>query len=273
MEYKQTTTRTRIALGCLVAGFVVAPRMARAQATQPPHPKLASLDPRVDQILTNLERRSQGLTDIRCKVRFVEDDRMNLSKRIKTGEILFLIAEPNPNFLIYFHTVQVDDILGKREWYLFDGRWLYQALERLTQITKQEWVHVGEKIDLFDLETAPFPLPFGQKKETILRNFRVTLAPPSAGDPLGTDHLVCLPKPDSPLRRSYDKLELFVLRDVHLPNRIIVTKNDNTEVNTADFPDLTMKSINTGLSRKDFARPAAWRGYDLVIETLPPAGK
>ena len=137
----------------------------------------------IDEILARLERRSDGLTDIRCKVRFVEDDQINLTKRTKYGEILFWITQPNPHFLIRFDKTEVDGILGKREWYLFDGRWLYQALERIRQVTRQEIARPGEKIDLFDLERAPFPLPFGQKKDTILRHFTVTLVPPKPSDP------------------------------------------------------------------------------------------
>ena len=224
---------------------------------------------RIDSILTDLQARSDGLQDIRCKVRFVEEDRINLSKRTKTGTLMFMMSDPNPYFLVHFKRIEIDDLLGKQEWYLFTGRWLYQAIERLKQVTKQELVPPGEKIDLFDLEKAPFPVPFGHKKETILRHFDVTLLPPTKGDPPGTDHLVCKPKPTSALKRRYDKLELFVSRDVHLPSRIVVTRNDGLEVNTADFPDLSSASINVGLTEKDFAKPKAWRKYEEVVEKLP----
>ncbi|MGD2111074.1 MAG: hypothetical protein PVI86_16985, partial [Phycisphaerae bacterium] len=170
-------------------------------------------DSRVDQILTDLQNRSDGLKDIRCKVKFVEDDRLNLSKRTKWGQILFMMADPNPNFLIHFEKSAVDGVLGKQEWYLFDGRWLYQVLERLRQVTKQEIARPGERKDFFDIEKAPFPLPFGQKKETILRNFDVTIVSPKDDAPPNTDHLVCVPKPESHVYRDYDKVEFFILRD------------------------------------------------------------
>jgi len=226
----------------------------------------------IDDILTRLEKRSEGLKDIRCNVRFVEKDKINLTTRIKYGDILFLITEPNPQFKIHFDKTEVDGVLGQQEWYLFDGRWFYQALERIKQVTKQEIARVGEKREMFDLEKAPFPLPFGQKKESILRNFDVTLVPPVDGDPPNSDHLVCIPKPTSTLRKKYDKLELFLLRDVHLPGRIVVTKNQGYEINTADFVGLSLKSINTGVTRKDFAVPKQWRNYEEVVERLsdPP---
>ena len=228
---------------------------------------------RIDDILTKLQQRSDGLTDIRCKVRFVEDDQINLSKRAKFGTILFLITDPNPHFLIHFNKTEADGVLGKQEWYLFDGRWLYEVLERIRQVTKREIARPGEKVDLFDLENAPFPLPFGQNKEAILRNFDVTLVSPADGDPSNTDHLICVPKAESRLHRKYEKLEFFVLKDVHLPSRVVVTKGDGLEISTADFPDLSAKSINAGVTKKDFARPNMWKKYEVVVERLPPESK
>ncbi len=227
-------------------------------------------EPRVDQVLIALQNRSDGLKDIRCDVRFVEDDRVNLTKRTKQGRILFQMTEPNPRFLIHFDKTQADGVLGKQEWYLFDGRWLYQGVERVEQVTKQEVARGNEKLDLFDIEKAPFPVPFGQKREKILKNFDVSLAAPSPGDPKNSDHLVCKPKVDSRLYRKYDRLDLFVDRDVQLPTRIVVTKNNGLEVNTADFPDLSKQSINTGVKPNELDRPAAWKKYKEVIEELVP---
>ena len=223
---------------------------------------------RIDEILTAQQKQSDGLKDIRCAVKFTEDDRVNLTRRIKTGKIMFMVTAANPNFMIHFDKVEVDDVVGKQEWYLFDGRWLYTALERLKQVTKQEIAREGQRIDMFDLENAPFPLPFGQKKDSILRNFDVSLVPPAADDPEGVDHLMCIPKPDSPMSRKYNSLEFFIRRDMHMPAKIIATKNDGYEVNIAEFPDLAPKSINAGVKDRDFVKPSAWSGYKEEVEPL-----
>ncbi|MFH1107788.1 MAG: hypothetical protein V1790_01120 [Planctomycetota bacterium] len=249
----------------IVAAAGVQPAISQDSAERP-----ASNAVRIDEILTQLQQRSDGLQDIRCEVRFVEDDRINLTQRTKFGGILFLMTKPNPHFLIHFEKTEADGVLGKQEWYLFDGQWLYQAVERIAQVTKQEVARPGMEFDLFDLEKAPFPVPFGQKRETILRNFNVTLASPTPGDPPKTDHLICVPKADSRLHRKYERLELFVHRDVHLPSRIVVTKNNGYEINTADFPDLSEKSINAGVKPTDFEKPAAWKKYKEVVEELVP---
>jgi len=246
---------------------LAAPSKLLAQQKGAPHAARSDL---IDQILTRLQQRSDGLKDIRCRVRYVEEDRVNLARRTKVGSILFLMADPNPYFLIHFEKSEMDGILGKQEWYLFDGRWLYEGLERLRQVTQSEIAPPGKQVDLFNLETAPFPMPFGQKKETILRHFNVTLLAPGEGDPPDTDHLVCVPKPKSRLYRKYDRLEFFIRKDIHLPSRVIVTKNDGLEIITADFPDLSAESINAGVRKRDFAKPSAWRKYQVVVEETAP---
>ena len=154
-----------------------------------------------------------------------------------------------------------------------NAAWLHEAIERRKEVTEREITRPGEKRDFFDIETAPIPLPFGQKKEKILKNFTVKWMAPAEGDPKNCDHLECIPKPDSPVARKYEKLDFFVDREVHLPRRIVITSSEGLEIKTADFPDLALGSINVGLTDKDFARPAAWKGYEVFVEPLPRENK
>ncbi len=224
----------------------------------------------VDQILTALQKRSDGLKDIRCGVAFTDEDRINRTTNKKTGQIVLAVAKPNAHFLVHFEKTEIDGVRYKQEWYLFDGVWFHQAVERLEQVTRQKIAGTGQEIDLFDIEKAPFPMPFGQKKENILRNFDVHLAEPTGNDPPDTDHLICNPKPTSRLSKRYDQLDLYVHRTLNLPKRIIVTKNNGMEISTAEFPDLSETSLNTGVDRKDFEKPAAWAKYKDVVEDIVP---
>lgn len=241
-----------------------------AQDGKQAHPPRHSAE-RIDGILTRLEARNDTLRGIRCKIEFVEKDDVNISERKKWGSVSYLAADPNPLFKIHFESGEADGIKQQQEWYLFDGRFLFDAVERRRHVTKQEIVRPGEKRDFFDLERAPFPMPFGQKKASILRHFDITLTDAEASDPPDTDHLICVPKATSRLYRKYDRLDMFVHREVHLPTRIVVVKNGGYETQTANFPDLSTESINTGLSIADFKRPSAWSGYEEVVEMLSPA--
>ena len=264
---------SRIRVVLVVVAFVFGGVGSRAAVAQEAKSEASSASVGdVDRVLTALQDRGDALKDIRCRVRFVEDDRVNLTKRTKEGRIVLVTGEPNARFLIQFDKTEADGVAGKREWYLFDGRWLFEGVERLEQVTKREMARSGEKLNLFDLETAPFPLPFGQKKETIRRNFEVTLVPPTSSDPPMVDHLVCIPKPESKFFDRYDKLEFFVLKELRLPSRIVVTKNGGLEVETADFPDLSGQSINAGVQDKDLAQPGEWKKYKVVTEELGATG-
>jgi hypothetical protein len=137
-------------------------------------------------------------------------------------------------------------------------------------VTRRQVARPGEKVDLFDLETAPFPLPFGQKKEKILASFDVTLKAPEKGDPPETDHLVCIPKPGTRLAERFERVDFFVLRSLDLPGKIVAVKKGALETVTVSFPDLSPSSINAGVTKTAFAPAREWAGYTEVVEPLDP---
>lgn len=130
--------------------------------------------------------------------------------------------------------------------------------------TRRRPARYGHRPDSID--KAPFPIPFGQKKAEILEHFNVTLAPPAPGDRENTDHLVCIPKPDSKLAKDYSKLEFFVSRSLHLPVKIVMTANPPDRITTAEFPDLTSASLNANLPDARFQQPKETKRYAVAEE-------
>ena len=51
--------------------------------------------------------------------------------------------------------------------------------------------------------------------------------------------------------------------------RIVVTRNEGLEINTAEFPDLAPSALNVGLRADDFQLPRECRRYKVVVEALP----
>ncbi|MGB0715221.1 MAG: LolA family protein, partial [Phycisphaerae bacterium] len=194
-----------------VTALCLCPLVALGDSTgvkpQPAKPSSASVDPKVHEILGRLEQRDQGLRNIKCTIKLVDEHMIELTKSEREGTIQFLMTDPNPLWMIYFEKNVVDGSRWGKQWYLFDGRWLWEAQSRLKQVTRYEYVKPGEKVDFFDLDRAPFPLPFGQKRDKILKHFDVTLVPPQADDPAETDHLVCIPKAGSRHAEAFTKLE------------------------------------------------------------------
>lgn len=258
--------RRRPAIAVVWVAFMalarVVPALGGGDATE-------AVAPVVDDILTRLEKRSDGLTDIRCKIRLVEDDQINLAKNTKVGSLRLMVTDANPRAFVHFDKVEIDGALRKQEWYLFDGRFWFEAIERLKQVTKREIAREGEAFDLFNLETSPFPMPFGQNKSMILRHFTVEHVTSAPGDPEQTRHLRLLPKPGSRLDRRYTSIDYYVRTGLDLPVRIVVGRNDGMEIVSVDFIDLSEKSINVGLTGKDFTAPKAWNDF-VVVEEVDP---
>ena len=251
-----------ILLVTLCAGIAFSRAEAQPATSQP----ATSGDPKVDHILTRLEVKGQAIKGIKCKVVYkyvtvepVEDE------TIKEGELLFARSEPNSKFLVEFKKIkQAGTERDTGEYYLFDGLWLTERNDKAKSIVKREIARPGEKKDPFKIGSGPFPLPFGQKREDILANFKVTLAAFALGDPRNVDHLHCVPLPGTDLADKYTRVEMYVDRQLELPVRIVTERVSDGNRIEVDFKDVNAHEAPAG-SRFVVKEPA---GYELTIEPL-----
>jgi hypothetical protein len=204
----------------------------------------APLDPQVERILDNLERKGRTLTDIQAKLQYVKQDEVLDSKQVFTGILLFKDADPNPIFHIRFDRSVHDGIVNKKkEYHVFDGRDYVEARETTKTINRRRIVEPGEQVEVFRLGQGPFPLPFGQRKADIVHHFTVRLVPPAEDDPRNTDHLECTPLPGTELERRYGTIHFYVYRSLHLPVKMsTVDKNEDQKI-SATFSDLKFEPI------------------------------
>lgn len=228
--------------------------------------KLSSGNPTVDAILDRLEAKGKAIKGLQCEliytyvmVEVVED------RQIKEGTLLFARGEPNSKFLVRFTRKIAGGIVNREEeHYLFDGEWLVERNDRSKNIIKRQIARKGERVDPFKLGEGPFPLPFGQKREEILKYFDVTLKPFELGDPLGTKHLHCVPRPNTQMARKYRRVEIYVNSKLDLPVRIVSERlSDNNRI------EVDFKKIDTN------AAPAHSRfrmeipeGFDITEEPI-----
>ncbi len=227
---------------------------------------VSGADREIEAILERVEAQGERVKNIVCRVEFTTLDRIDDDQIQRTGELLFKRQVPNPWFMIAFDkTVQEGVVRNEKHWYTFDGRWLLEASERSRSIIRRDIAPSGTEVDLFSIDKAPFPIPFGQRKDDILRHFEVKRG---AGDPgvPEVDHLICTPKADSHLAKVYSRLEFYVSRAIDLPTRIVMTSRDKTRVTTANFPDLSAGSINIGLDDRRFRLPAQTKDYAVADE-------
>jgi hypothetical protein len=234
-----------------------------------------SIDPTVDKILTRLERRE--VRDLRAKVVWRQKYVIDLEEDAvsKIGELWYLEGEPVAQFLIHF----ASKITGGRkdkidERYLFDGEWYTELNGRSKSYARRQIRRSNDPGDPYKVGEGVFPMPFGQKKEDILREFEVVRIPTTDVDPPNTDHLRLSPREGTRSGRHYKTLEFWVSREgptAGLPIRVKVAKKDGTGVVnsfiTITFSDV---SLNSGLSSGLFQIECP-DGYNRIEEPLEPA--
>jgi outer membrane lipoprotein-sorting protein len=265
---------TLFSTACLAAQDRATSRPADRAATQPAASqpsiqpaKLSSGDPRVDRILDRLEEKGQAIKGLGCKLTYkyvtvepVED------AQVKEGELLFAVGEPNSKFLIHFTSMIAEGVaIERHEYFLFDGEWLIERNDKARTVIRRQIVRTGEKVDPFKLGKGPFPLPFGQKREDILRNFKVTAEKFEVGDPRNSEHLHCVPLPNTELATKYSRVEIYIDKDLELPTRIVTERLMDGNRIEVDFKGVDTKEA-PAMSRFQVDVPA---GFEVTEEPLP----
>ncbi len=238
---------------------------AVSPATMPSKP--SSGDPKIDAILDRLEEKGRAIKGLSCKLtyKFVTVEPVEDSQ-IKEGELLYAVDQPNSKFLIRFDRLIAEGVSAERpEYFLFDGQWLIERNDKARTIIRRQVVRPGEEIDPFKLGKGPFPLPFGQKREDILKNFKVGAERFELGNPANTDHLRCVPLPDTELAARYSRVDMYVHRDLELPVRIVTQRLSDGNRTEVDFKEINANEA-PATSRFQIEVPA---DFSVSEEPLP----
>lgn len=268
----------RLAIWAFIIASVAA-RVAAAQTTAPAASQPA-LDPEVDRILTRLEQRP--VNDLRARLawrqRYVIDAEEEAVTKL--GRIWYQKADPVARFLIYFE----EQVSGGRkdkldERHLFDGQWYVEFQARTRMVTRREVRRPDDPGDPYKVGEGVFPLPFGQKKADLLREFEIERVGPAGGDPTATDHLRLTPRASTRTGQTYKTLDFWVGREgdtAGLPVKVQVAKKDGTgKVNSFITITFSDAQLNQGFSSGVFELKVP-DGYEEIVERLepvpPPAG-
>lgn len=248
------------------------PQAAPAQAGDA---SAAPRSPALEAVLDRMDLAGRDLRDLQAKVQFsrvqlIKDNPDDPDEVINyVGHVALLRGSPAYS-MVHFEKMNDGRTWDKREtWYVFDGRWLVTADERGRSIIKRELVRSGQSVDPFKLGEGPLPLPFGQDKAEIVRQFHLTLMPESKDVP-DSDHLLCHPRPGSELADSFARIELFISRrpgaSYGLPIKIVAENVQEATLDTAVFEDIRK---NDGLTADSFSLPSKTKGWTLQEEPLP----
>lgn len=258
------------------------PSVACSQPTSTPaadHVATPALpaDPDVDRILTRLETRE--IRDLHARLAWELKYALALpgEEDVKRGEIWYQKKGDVGRFLIDFsEMVRAGRVRPMDEKHLFDGSWYVEQKGATRTVTRRQIRRDNDPGDPFKLGQGPFPVPFGQKKSDILREFQVARAPAEKDDPAETDHLVLLPRPESTMADKYKQLDFWISREgeiAGLPVKLKLAQIKGTgEVDSYITILFEKARLNSGFADTMFRieKPA---GYDEIVEPLAPPAK
>ena len=210
----------------------------------------------VDQILDALDARGKSMHEFTAKVGLKWGDPNVGDESERFGTILLQRTSPDTaRVRVQFDKIKVGQVTrDEKTEYLLEDRWLTDRDYRKKIETRREVLKPGQKMDLLKLGEGPFPLPIGQDKAEVHKQFDVSLMPAGKDDPPNSAHLRLKTLPDTPLSQRFKTIDVWVDRKTNFPARIITTARDGSDQHKTT---LTNVQINPpgGLKPEDFKLP------------------
>ncbi|MCC6423421.1 MAG: outer membrane lipoprotein carrier protein LolA [Phycisphaerales bacterium] len=238
------------ALGSIVVILLLVCVQSAMAQTRP----VLNADSSIDQILDALDHSGNQLQDFVADVTLTQTDARSGDSSSSAGKVYFQRTAPGEaRIRVSFDSETVGDRkMDKKVDYLLDNGWLWERDYRRKSEIKRQVLQPGQKMNLLKLGEGPFPLPIGQDKVEVHRQFDVVKVDSKESDPAGTIHLTLTPKDGSQLARKFSSIDVWVDPQSQMPARIEAVDANETTVRTTDLTNLRM---NEGLSADAFTLP------------------
>ncbi|MCL4741937.1 MAG: outer membrane lipoprotein carrier protein LolA [Phycisphaerales bacterium] len=234
-----------------------------------------------DDLLRELERTGESVARFSATVRYVKTFAIAGDTETRDGSLVFVTdpgddgATPLRRFLIEFDRLTVGRrVEQKPQTYVFDGRWLLERLPSEKQIVKREVVPPGERWDPLRLGEGPFPVPVGQRRDDVLREFSAELLPPADGlesDALRTYAADCwqlrlTPHPELADSADFEEVRVWYDKDDLLP-RVVRTVSPSGDESLVQLRDLrTNDAVRVDEKAMSTDLPAKRDGWTIKVE-------
>jgi len=253
----------RLMLFAALAAFLAVPARAPSAETSPAEPLAVPspqqvLTPETQELLDRMDEAGRKIETLQAQFDYELNQTLYEDVQKRKGELLFRA----PNLLSFEFTDR------PRETFVFDGRILYHKKDATKQLIIWEIRRPEEPaLDSFELGKTPFPMPFGQKKEAVLKNFDVSRdAAEESRDKEKRGVLVLKPKKDTPLAETYTAIALWVDAKTFLPTRARLW-DTSENITTIDFHRI---ETNKNVDAKMFARPDVPEDWEIVHHVKEP---
>jgi hypothetical protein len=211
----------------------------------------------LDSILDALDARGKGLKDFSANVALHTIDNRTGEDSAQLGRVVYDDNGGNPRIRVAFDKKEVDDGTGKRVSqkkrldYVLENGWLTDRdYQKKLEVCRQV-LQPGQKMNLLKLGEGPFPLPIGQDKAEVKKQFEATKVETAKEDPADTVHVKLVPKPGTQFQKRFKQIDVFVDTKTDMPVRIDTMEPAGTTRST----ELTNVKLNGGVNAGDFALP------------------
>jgi hypothetical protein len=268
-------------VACYAAGPTTAPQSVPTQpsVSRPTEAATAptqETSPEAMRILQALEEADDAYPLLRAELDYRIDMTLTGDTEARTGWVAFRSAANDvpAKFRIHFETLQQGERskIRARVDYAFDGgQWMSEAKHRIKQLTHYQVAAKGEKVDLYRLGKGPFPMPFGQRVDDVLKYFEVTTRALRETDPKNTEYLKLVTRRNRRRETTFREMQLWVDRDTHLPVRL-TTRDKSRNVTTVVF-----RSVRKATELEDdlfvLKRPWGWKERYMPLEKASAPGQ
>ena len=233
----------------------------------------------MDEILDALHQVGENLRSLEATITLTEIDNDTGNPTARPGRVFLAREGDQVKFRATLTGVMVERD-GKQalraekiEYVLRDGELIDRNYQTRTQVIRKLPVEDGKR-DLLKLGEGPFPLPIGQTREEVLRQFDVREVNPADEKQNemgieareGTRRLRLTPKKDSDLSDDFKWLEIDVSLSDAMPAQVIALNATGSSVQVTEFRSV---KLNGEVPAKAFdLEPIKLSEWNSVYEDL-----
>jgi len=214
-------------------------------------------DSDLDTTLDALNARGQNLKDFSADVAIHTADNRTGEDTAQIGTVTFQNRNNGDSRIkVGFDKKESDNgdhkITQKQKLdYVLEDGWLTDRDYQKKLEVRRQVLKPGQKMNLLKLGEGPFPLPIGQDKDDVKKQFEASKIPAAADDPKDTVHIKLVPRPGSQFEKRFKQIDVFVDTKTNMPARIDTVEKAGTTRST----ELKNVKLNTGVKDEAFVLP------------------